>query len=154
MKTTTHIHRRDVLKITGAGACALAVMPLSANATPQSVQGEIDRLASGKTLKDDARVMLTLPEIAENGGTVPLTVNIESPMSDAEHIKAVHIYADGNPQPDVASYFLGTFNGKAELSLRMRLSKSQSVVAVAETNTGEVWVGRKQVKVTLGGCGG
>jgi len=154
MKTKTNLRRRDFLKITGAGACTLVAAPISAHATAQSVQSEIDKLAEGKTIKDDARVSLTLPEIAENGGTVPLTVSVESPMSADEHIKAVHIYADGNPLPQVASYFLGPSNGKAELSLRMRLSKSQNVVAVAETNTGEVWVGRKQVKVTLGGCGG
>ncbi|HEY9080928.1 thiosulfate oxidation carrier protein SoxY [Magnetovibrio sp.] len=154
MKTNTHVRRRDVLTITGAGACALALAPLAAHATPQSVQAEIDKVSAGKAPKDDARVMLTLPEIAENGGTVPLTVNVESPMTDADHIKAVHIYADGNPLPDVASYFVGPSNGKAELSMRIRLSTSQNVVAVAETSTGEVLVGRKHVKVTLGGCGG
>jgi len=156
MKTKTNMRRRDFLKTAGVytGACTLAIAPLSANATPQSVQAEIDILAEGKSLKDDDRIVLTLPEIAENGGTVPLTVNIDSPMSSEDHIKAVHVYADGNPLPEVASYYLGPFNGKAELSLRIRLSKTQNVVAVVETSTGEVWVGRKPVKVTLGGCGG
>jgi len=154
MKTKTDVRRRDVLKITGAGVCAVALAPLAANATPQSVQEEIDKLSNGKALIDDGRVQLTLPEIAENGGTVPLTVSIDSPMSAEDHIKAVHVYADGNPLPEIASYYLGPFNGKAELSLRIRLSKTQNVVAVAETSTGETWVGRKPVKVTLGGCGG
>ena len=154
MKTNTNLRRRDVLKITAAGTCAIAATPFSANATPQSVQAEIDNLTGGKAFEDDARVVLTLPQIAENGGTVPLTVSIDSPMSAEDHIKAVHVYADGNPLPEIASYYLGPFNGKAELSLRIRLSKTQSVVAVAQTNTGETWIGRKQVKVTLGGCGG
>jgi len=156
MKIKTNMRRRDFLKTASVytGACTLAIAPMSAHATPQSVQTEIDKLTDGKAVIDDDRVQLTLPEIAENGGTVPLTVNIDSPMTAEDHIKAVHVYADGNPLPEIASYYLGPFNGKAEVSLRIRLSKTQNVVVVAETSAGETWVGRKPVKVTLGGCGG
>jgi len=146
--------RRAFLKASGLGLCAIATVPFEAGATPQDVQAEIDKVAGTQKQVDSERIVLSLPEIAENGGTVPLTVAIDSPMSDADHVKAVHILAEGNPQPDVASYILGPQNGKAELSLRMRLMQTQKVVVAAEMSNGEVWVGRKQVKVTLGGCGG
>jgi len=146
--------RRTFLKMTGAVTGTITLIPFTANATPQSVQDEINAIIQGKTMVEDGRVILTLPEIAENGGTVPLTIHINTPMSAESHVKVLHIFADGNPQPDVASYFLGPANGKAEISFRLRLSKTQKVVAVAELNTGEILVGRQQVKVTLGGCGG
>jgi len=152
--TAPTLPRREFLKVSGLGLCAIATVPFAAEATPQDVQAAINEIVGAKELKDSDRVVLTLPEIAENGGTVPLTVSIDSPMTDDDHVKAVHIFADANPQPGVASYVLGPYNGKAELSLRMRLMQSQKVVAVAEMSNGEVWVGRKQVKVTLGGCGG
>ena len=155
---TSTRQRRDFLKMAGAGACAsvcaMTLVPFAAHATPQDVQAAIDAIVDAKLQKDSDRVILTLPEIAENGGTVPLTVSVGSPMTDAEHVKAVHIFADGNPLPEVANYFLGPHNGRAELSIRMRLRQTQKVVVVAEMSNGEAWVGRKEVKVTLGGCGG
>ena len=146
--------RRDFLKASGLGLCAIATVPFKAAATPQDVQAAIDTVAGAKKQIDSERIVLTLPEIAENGGTVPLTVSVDSPMTENDHVKVVHILADSNPQPGVASFTLGPQNGKAELSLRMRLMQSQKVVVAAEMSNGEVWLGRKQVKVTLGGCGG
>ena len=95
-----------------------------------------------------------MTEIAENGGTVPLKVSVDSPMSEEDHVQAIHVFADGNPFPEVASYFMGPHNGKAYLSIRLRLLKTQNVIAVAEMSNGEVYLGRKNIKVTIGGCGG
>lgn len=148
------LDRRAFLKGTGLGVLAITVLPLDAQATPEDVQGAIAKIIGTKTLKNDDRVSLILPEIAENGGTVPLTMSVDSPMTEADHITAMHIFCDGNPAPDMASYVVGPHNGKAEIAMRIRLMQTQNVVAMAETSTGEVLSKQVQIKVTLGGCGG
>jgi sulfur-oxidizing protein SoxY len=147
------INRRNFIKVSGIGTLILSVLPLNAQATPESALNAIGELIGSKTPKE-ARVKLILTEIAENGGTVPLKVSVESPMSEQDHVKAIHVFTDGNPFPEVASYFLGPHNGRAYLSIRLRLLKTQNVIAVAEMNNGEVYLGRKNIKVTIGGCGG
>lgn len=147
------VRRRDFMKMTGMGVVAVATVPFAAEATPEAVAGAMAKLIGDKAPKD-GKVSVILPEIAENGGTVPLSVEVDSPMTADDHVKALHIFADGNPLPDVASYYLGPQNGKARLSVRIRLGRTQKVVCVAEMSNGEVYVGRQQIKVTLGGCGG
>jgi len=147
------INRRHLLKSGWIGALTLSAIPLSAQATPENALTAIGELIGAKTPKE-GRVKLILTEIAENGGTVPLKVSVDSPMSEEDHVQAIHVFADGNPFPEVASYFMGPHNGKAYLSIRLRLLKTQNVIAVAEMSNGEVYLGRKNIKVTIGGCGG
>ena len=150
---TDIIGRRNLLKWSAAGAFTLTLVPFSVGATPERVALAISKLVGGKQLKEGP-ISITLPEIAENGAVVALTVAVDSPMSTDDHITAIHILADGNPLPDVASYFLGPHNGKAEISLRMRLAKTQKIVFAAETSKGESYIASQMIKVTLGGCGG
>jgi sulfur-oxidizing protein SoxY len=145
--------RRDFLALAGAGALGVTLLPLRAEATPADVLAAIGKTLGGKSPKE-GRIEITLPEIAENGGVVPLKVAVESPMSDADHVKRVHVYADGNPLPDVATYHFGPHNGKAEFSLRLRLAKSQKIVCVVEMSDGTAFMAAREIKVTLGGCGG
>ena len=77
----------------------------------------------------DGKVSVTLPEIAENGNTVPFSVAVDSPMTDSDHVKTVHVFATGNPRPDVASFSFSPASGKAAVSSRMRLGKTQEQVA-------------------------
>ena len=147
------VNRRHLLKSGWIAALTLSAIPLSAQATPESALSAIDELISSKSPKE-GRVKLILTEIAENGGTVPLKVSVESPMSEQDHVQAIHVFTDGNPSPEVASYFMGPHNGKAYLSIRLRLLKTQNVIAVAEMSNGEVYLNRKNIKVTIGGCGG
>ena len=147
------INRRNFLKAGGISALTFSLVPLSAQATPESALSVIDELIGSKIPKE-GRVKLILTEIAENGGTVPLKVSVESPMSEQDHVQAIHVFTDGNPFPEVASYFMGPHNGKAYLSIRLRLLKTQNVIAVAEMSNGEVYLNRKNIKVTIGGCGG
>lgn len=151
--TRNGTRRRDFLKLAGLGAVALAAVPFEASATPQGLKEAMDKLIGGKIVKE-GKVNVILPDIAEDGGTVPFAVDIDSPMTEADHVKAIHIFADGNPLPDIASYYLGPHNGKAQIAVRIRLGKTQHVVCAAEMSNGDVYVGRRQVKVTLGGCGG
>lgn len=151
--TPSATHRRDFLKLAGAGMVAIALVPIDADATPQAVTEAMAKLIGDKPTKE-GKVNVILPEIAEDGGTVPFAVEVDSPMTETDYVKALHIFADGNPSPDVASYYMGPHNGKAKVAVRIRLGKTQTVVCAAEMNNGETYVGRRMIKVTLGGCGG
>lgn len=159
---TTNLHldrrlaRRTVLRGAATAAAAAGTVGLfgtSAFATPEKATEMMTKLLGGATPKE-GRVTLTMPQIAENGNTVPLTVSVESPMTDKDYVKAVHILADGNPEPAVASFGFTPASGKAEVSTRMRMAKTQNILAVAEMSDGSAWMTKTEVKVTIGGCGG
>ena len=148
--------RREVLMALGAGGVAVAtltLLPQGARANSPAVNEAIKSLV-GEASPKEGRITLELPQIAENGNTVPLTVEIDSPMSEQDYCKAVHIFAEGNPLPNVASFRFTPASGQATASTRIRLAKTQNVVAVAEMSNGDVYMARAEVKVTIGGCGG
>lgn len=145
--------RRDFLKWAGAGSLVFTLAPFAAEATPTDVTSAIEKLLGNLPTKDGP-FTIELPHIAENGAVVSVSVGVDSPMTESDHVKAIHIFAEGNPLPDVASYYLGPHNGKAEIALRIRLMETQDIVFLAETSRGEAYLARRQVKVTLGGCGG
>ena len=102
----------------------------------------------------DGKITLKAPEIAENGNAVPLTVSVESEMSEKSYVKAIYIAADGNPNPGVAVFEMTPRSGKAEVALRLRLQQTEKIVVVAEMNDGALYSASREVKVTIGGCGG
>ncbi|MBT4218468.1 MAG: thiosulfate oxidation carrier protein SoxY [Rhodospirillaceae bacterium] len=156
MNKSTVIGRRQVLKGAGLGALAVVGTGLTtseAAATPEKAAKAISKFTGGKKATA-GKVTVKLPEIAENGRTVPVTVSVDSPMTDADHVKSVILVAEGNPSPEVVSFTMAPGLGKAEVSTRMRLGKTQNVVAAAVMSDGSVYSGTKQVKVTIGGCGG
>ncbi|MDW8443342.1 MAG: thiosulfate oxidation carrier protein SoxY [Acetobacteraceae bacterium] len=154
MERTVALSRRTALLGTAGAVVAITMSPKPASASLQpATEAAIKKLIGDRKL-NEGRVTLRLPPIAENGNTIPLTVVVESPMSAADHVKAVHVFADRNPTPDVASFHLTPAMGRAEVSTRIRLGQTQDVVAVAEMSDGSVFVGRQEVKVTIGGCGG
>jgi sulfur-oxidizing protein SoxY len=108
----------------------------------------------GDAKPSEGKISLEIPEIAENGNTVPFTLAVESPMSDKDYVKAIHIFATANPQLDVATFRFTPMSGKASVSSRMRLAKTQELVALAELGDGRFLLSRRTVKVTIGGCGG
>ena len=136
-----------------AGAVALTLAPRLAVAAPAQVEAEIQKLYAGKKL-GEGKIKLDLPSIAENGLVVPLTVEVESPMTEKDHVKAVHIFADGNPNPGVASFYFTPMMPKANAQIRLRLAATQNIVAVAEMADGTLYTAKREVKVTIGGCGG
>ncbi|MSP47939.1 MAG: thiosulfate oxidation carrier protein SoxY [Alphaproteobacteria bacterium] len=146
--------RRLVLGASVLSAAALAslVLPRAASATPQAAAELLQKLVKGAPRQ--GRVVLQAPDIADNGSSVPLTITVESPMTAADHVKAIHVVADGNPNPGVISVRLGPHNGKAEVSVRIRLAASGKVIAVAEMADGGLWTASREVAVTVGGCGG
>ena len=153
---TAVLGRRQMLKSVGLGAIALAGTGLSSKtvqATPDKASEYLSKLTSG-TVGTMGKVTVKLPEIAENGRTVPITVSVDSPMTDGDYVKSVHIVSERNPQPEVISFNLSPSMGKAEVRTRMRLGKTQKVRAAAVMSDGSVFTGEKEVKVTIGGCGG
>lgn len=156
MSNTMHqmvrMDRRQALKAAGAGVLAVGFAS-AAHATPEQTAEKVSALG-GNQMAGSGKVMIDLPEIAENGATVPITVTVDSPMTDADHVKQIHVFAEGNPSPEVISFNLGPANGKAEVGTRMRLGKTQNVVVAAVMNDGSVHSNKKEVKVTIGGCGG
>jgi sulfur-oxidizing protein SoxY len=102
----------------------------------------------------EGRITLDMPEIAENGNTVPFSVSVDSPMTDRDHVRAIHLISTGNPQPGVATFRYTPQSGRAAVASRMRLARSQDVIAVAELSDGRFLITRRPVKVTIGGCGG
>jgi len=153
---TAVLGRRQMLKSVGLGALALAGTGLSSKtvkATPDKASEYLSKLTSG-TVGTMGKVTVKLPEIAENVRTVPITVSVDSPMTDGDYVKSVHIVSERNPQPEVISFNLSPSMGKAEVRTRMRLGKTQKVRAAAVMSDGSVFTGEKEVKVTIGGCGG
>ena len=148
------LDRRDfVLGATAAAALVAFMIPGSNSAAAKDWQ-EILKKAIGDTAPTEGKVTLELPEIAENGNTVPFTVAVDSPMSDSDYVKAVHVFATGNPSPEVVTFHFTPMSGKAAATSRMRLGKTQDVIVVAQMSNGKAYMGKRQVKVTIGGCGG
>jgi sulfur-oxidizing protein SoxY len=108
----------------------------------------------GEKVPVSGRIKLDIPQIAENGLIVPINVEVDSPMSNTDFVKAIHVFADGNPLPGVATYRFTPASGKAAFSLRIRLDETQNVICLAELSNGEVYAAKSEVKVTIGGCGG
>ena len=154
---TSALSRRGLFRAAGASAAVLAgaaSAPRAASAQAAAGHMEVlSKLVGGKA-PQSGRVKIRMPEIAENGNTVPITVSVDSPMTAQDHVKAVHVVTDGNPRPEIMSVRFTPAAGKAELSTRMRLAKSASVIAYAEMSDGSVWSASTQAKVTIGGCGG
>jgi sulfur-oxidizing protein SoxY len=133
-------------------ALAGALLARNAFATADQAKEWLGALAKGAP--KDGKVTLKAPEIAENGNAVPLTVSVESEMSEKSYVKALYIAADGNPSPGVAIYEFTPMSGKAEVQMRVKLAQTQKLIAVAEMNDGTLYTASREVKVTIGGCGG
>lgn len=150
---TSAATRRHFLTVACGGAAAMALPVGDAVATPEQVSAEIKKLAGDKK-PTEGKIKIDLPSIAENGLVVPLGFEVESPMSETDYVKSVHFFAEGNPLPQVAIFHFTPMSPKAAASIRIRLAQSQNIVALAETSKGEFYTARKEVKVTIGGCGG
>lgn len=134
--------RRQMLVTSGAALVSVAGLPAFASATDDMIA----ELTGGASLGEGA-ITLDTPEIAENGNTVPVSVT-------APGAKSVTLYADGNPVPSVATFNFGPLNPTRSASTRIRLARTQNVVAVAQMEDGSWQTAKAEVKVTIGGCGG
>ena len=145
-------NRRQALAL-GAGAVSVAMLGVPQALAANDAEETIKKFTGGKT-PADGRVKLDLPEIAENGNTVPMTVMVDSPMTEQSHVTDVLVVADGNPRAGVVTFHFTPASGVAEANVRIRLATTQNVTAIAKMNDGSFFKTSKQVKVTIGGCGG
>jgi sulfur-oxidizing protein SoxY len=150
----TNPSRRSVLQAAGALAGAGILVRLSlqpAQATPEMMQDAV-RAAIGEAQVRKGKVKLDLPPLVENGNSVPCTVTVDSPMTATDYVKAIHIFNEKNPQPNVISVKLGPRAGKASFSTRIRLADTQNITAIAEMSDGSCWSDEIFVIVTLAAC--
>jgi sulfur-oxidizing protein SoxY len=147
--------RRRFLAAAGGVVAGSAVMPLlivrPATATPDTMAAAIREFVGAANVKE-GKVKLDLPPLIENGNAVSLTVAVESPMSETDHVKSIHVFNEKNPQPNVLNVQLGPRAGRARVSTRVRLADTQTVVAIAQMNDGSFWSGSAHVIVTLPAC--
>lgn len=147
--------RRKFLAVTGGLAAAVALpSTAAAQATrvPLNNMPEVIRKLVGPAHINQGRVKLGVPPLVENGHLVPLSVSVESPMTEAAHVKSIHVFTERNPLPELISFYLGPRAGRAHIATRVRLADTQNVTAIAELNDGTFWSDSVHVIVTLAAC--
>lgn len=144
--------REFLVAATGfVGGVGLGTLPGESRATPASM-AEAVRKVVGATPVREGRVKLEVPPLIDNGNSVPLSVVVESPMTAADHVKAIHVFAERNPLPNILSVHLGPRSGRARVATRVRLADTQNVLAIAQLSDGSFWSDRVHVVVTLSAC--
>jgi sulfur-oxidizing protein SoxY len=131
---------------------ALTVLPAAAAPAAAETLREAMLDAVGDVPITDGGITLRVPTTAENGGQVPITILAESPMTAADHVTAIHVFATRNPTPGVASFRLTPLLARAEVQTRIRLAEDQRVIVLAQSNDGRVRRAVAVVRVTTGGC--
>lgn len=140
--------RRTFISVIGA----MGIVPwLKAQATPAEAAQTIKKII-GQAEPRTGRVTLEISPLVENGNLVPMSVSVESPMTQADHVKAIHVIAEGNPLPNIVSFYLGPRAGRAQVATRIRLQTSQRLWALAEMSDGSFWQGSTEILVTLAAC--
>jgi sulfur-oxidizing protein SoxY len=147
--------RRQFLLLTcgalAAGEAAAQLDPNIAAKREAALRAAIGKITDGKPIRN-GRVRLQVPPLIDNGNTVPLAVTVESPMTAADHVKAIHVFTEKNPQPYVLSAYLGPRAGRASLSTRARIADTGRVIAIAQMSDGSFWQDSVSVVVTLSAC--
>ena len=144
--------RRDFIR---AGAATVAVAAAGAKAQglagPQDITPLIRKVTGDRT-PERRDVALEIPPLAENGNSVPARIRVASPMTSADHVVAVHIFAERNPRPHVATFHLGPQSGRADISTRIRLAGTQNVTVLAELSGERFRITQAEVLVTSAAC--
>jgi sulfur-oxidizing protein SoxY len=146
--------RREFLLGAGSVAAGLglgSIVVTPARATPAEMQEAIRKVV-GSAAVNPGKVKLDLPPLIENGNAVPLTVEVASPMTGADHVRAIHVFTQKNPQPNVVSFHLGPRAGRARVATRVRLADSQTVIAICQLSDGSFWSDGADIVVTLAAC--
>lgn len=134
-----------------AGGIGLGAAPERVRATPAAMQDAIRKVVGDAQVRR-GKVKLDVPPLIDNGNAVPLSVSVESPMTPTDHVKAIHVFTEMNPQPNVVSAYLGPRSGRASVATRVRLADTQTVLAIAQLSDGSFWSASADVVVTLSAC--
>jgi len=148
----SHVTRRGAFML-GVGMTVTLLAGEECLATPAEAEAEIAKFTGGRTA-ETGKIAIDLPEIAENGNTVPLSIKVDSPMSAAEYVSEILVVGDANPNAAIVTFHLTPTSGRAEVATRIRLGGTGNVTVAAKTSTGKLYRDQKSVKVTVGGCGG
>jgi sulfur-oxidizing protein SoxY len=152
---SAHSGRRRILAAgAGLGASVLLLSKGWAQpviGTPDGLAAAINTFTAGKSALP-GKVTLDISPIVDNGNSVPVTVTVTSPMTPAEHVTAIAIFNERNPQRDVVNFKLGPRAGRASVATRIRLATSQKLVAVAQLSDGTYWSHSVDVVVALAAC--
>lgn len=138
------------------GAALLAFSPLGLSSAAlaegpwQRLEAASERL--GDTTPATEGLVLDLPHVSEDGAAVPLSVSFEGSLADDDHLAEIHLFATGNPYPEIASFQLTPQAGMPEISTRVRLNESQQVIAIARSHQGETFATARDVRITVSGC--
>jgi len=146
--------RRFLAFVGGALAAGQAAAQLDPNIQAlrrAALAKAIQKATEGKPVRT-GRVKLQVPPLIDNGNTVPLSVTVDSPMTTADHVKAIHVFTEKNPQPYVLSAYLGPRAGRANISTRARIADTGRVIAIAQMSDGSFWQDSVSVVVTLSAC--
>ncbi len=152
-----NVNRRQALGLAAGAATVMLAVPATLRTASAKAEENADaaiKKFTGGAEPQTGKISLTTPEIAENGNTVPVAFDVESAMSGDDLVETVLVLADGNPRPGVATFHFSELSGAASASTRIRLAKTQNVIAVAKMKDGSFFMDKKLVKVTIGGCGG
>ena len=158
---TSTLTRRAWLGLAALGAAVAAWRPWPvraqghlANLAPEEPIAEtMKRLFGGRPIKDGASIItIGMPLIAEDGGSVPIAVEVKSPMTPENHVKAIYILAEKNPRPLNVKISLTPAAGRAYVATNLRLADSGPVRVVAEIGDGALWIATRDVRVTVAGC--
>ena len=150
--------RREFLVLACGAASIAAARKAGAQIDPnqqalrKAAMQEALRRVVGDAPVRRGRVRLELPPLIDNGNSVPLSVAVESPMTLSDHVKAIHVFTEKNPLPEVVSVYLGPRAGRARMSTRVRLADTQTVLAIAQLSDGSFWSDSAEVVVTLSAC--
>lgn len=123
-----------------------------AAATPEDLAAALRETFGNRPIKA-GRVTLELPRLAENGNVVPVTVSVDSAMTEQDYVKSIHLFAEKNPLPRVLEVELGPYSGRARVSSRIRIATTQQMSAVAVMSDGSLWSATVEIEVTISGCG-
>ncbi|MDB5500169.1 MAG: sulfur oxidation protein SoxY [Tardiphaga sp.] len=144
-----HATRRQFLVV--ASAAALLAVPWPTLAMPDAMKAAIRDVVKGAVVRV-GKVKFDVPPLVENGNTVPVTVSVTSPMTDADHVVSIHIFNEKNPQPNVGNFYVGPRAGRGQVATRIRLADTQTLTAIAKLSDGSFWSATADVVVTLAAC--
>jgi sulfur-oxidizing protein SoxY len=135
-----------------AMSTALGLAPwVGTQATEAEAAQAIKQIVGSAKIRT-GRVDLEIPPLVENGNSVVMKVAVESPMTENDFVRAIHIVAEGNPLPNIVSFQLSHRSGRAAVTTRVRLNDSQRVWAIAQMSDGSFWQGHASTLVTLAAC--
>jgi sulfur-oxidizing protein SoxY len=124
----------------------------TAHATPESLAAALKETFGERKIQP-GRVKLDIPQLVENGNVVPVTIDVQSPMTAADHVYRIYLFAEKNPLPRMVEFQLGPHNGRARVATRVRVATPQFLLAVAQMSDASLWSAMAQIDVTAAACG-